>query len=386
MQANPRQKDVSTLAVLWLALSIGAVAFGGGFAIIARIKQKVVDEYGWMSTEAFAAVLAVTAALPGTNAANLMAVVGARQKGPLVGALAVFCFLLPGSILMLLLAASYGRLRGVPAVGAALAGIAAAVVGIVAAVAEELRPAAVKRRLDLVVLVVTFGCLATQVVGLLELVVLAGLYGVFVHGPVLTRERQVSRERVDDPSFFLLAAPAAVPLSTGLFFSFAKISLATFGGGVAMIPAIEREVVGRGWVDGASFSDAIAFSQLTPGPIAACSTFLGYRAAGLPGALAATAGVFLPPLILSLLVARSLPSLEARPRLRAFFSGVSVAVVGAILAAAYSVYRVGVHGVAATAFAVVVFGWRRWRPSDGTLWPLLAGATFGLLQGHLRLP
>lgn len=364
-------------ALLRLSFFVGLFAFGGGFAIIARIKQRVVDELGWMTPGEFNELMAVTAALPGTNAANLLTILGASRVG--VGAAAAACalFLLPGVALMLLFAIFYEQLRGVHGMGGALEGITAAVVGMVAAVAEELRPAAVKSRLDAVILVLAFAALASHALGLLEVVALSALYGVFM------ARRKEGGGNVSN--LIAIGGASAAGKTASLFLSFAKVSMATFGGGVAMIPAVEHEVLAHGWVTGAAFTDAIAFSQVTPGPIGNCSTFLGYRAGGYVGALAATLGIFLPPLLLSLFVASKLSALRENRTMRAVLAGVSVAVVAAMAAAAFAVYRVGVHGVTFTSFAIAVFVWRRLRPKHSTLYPILVGGLLGAARALVHV-
>ena len=366
-----------------LALGVGTFAFGGGFAIIANIKQRVVDEREWISAEEFAEAVGVVAALPGTNAANLLTIIGARLGGAVTGAIACALFVAPGLAMMLGFAVFYERLRGLPGFGAVLGGITAAVVGIVAAVADELRPAIVKRPREGLMVAVVFAALTTHVLSLLEVVALAGAIGVIA-------ERFPSRPTGPSPPsspsllFFgaggALSGGAALTASAALFVAFAKIALGTFGGGIAMLPAVEREIATHRWLPASVFADAVAFAQVTPGPISNCSTFIGYRVAGFGGAAAATLGVFLPPLLVTLAIAQRLPKLRENPAVRGFLRGVSIAVVGAIAAAAYSVYRAGVHGLLLTLVAVGVFAWRRLRPRTNTLFAIAAGALVGLLR------
>lgn len=384
---EPRSTSgVFTRAAFFLiALTVGVTAFGGGFAVIASLKQRIVDRHRWMSEEEFASAVGVVAALPGTNAANLLTIVGTRGAGAWTGVLGCALFLLPGTSAILLFAVFYDRMRGVPGFGSVLEGITAAVVGVIAAVADELRPTVVKNGRELVVMALSFVLLATHLLSLLEVVLLAGAVGLLADRP--TRDPLASDAA---PAVLwsargvglggLVAAPGVLLV---IFTSFAKISLATFGGGIAMLPAVEREVAVHGWVPPAVLADSIAFAQITPGPIANCATFLGYRVAGFGGALAATLGVFVPPLFLSLLVAKRLAAVEKRRRVRAFLRGVSVAVVGVIAAAAYAVYRVGVHGAVLTALAVMVFVWRRMRPKDNTFLAIAAGAAVGVARGVL---
>ena len=116
---------------------------------------------------------------------------------------------------------------------------------------------------------------------------------------------------------------------TQLFWRFVVVSLLAFGGGQAALPLVERLAVAEaGWVSPADFSAAVAFGYVTPGPVLITATFIGYRAAGLLGALSATIGVFLAPWLLATLAAWQLQALLTRPWLRGFGKGAAAAVVG----------------------------------------------------------
>jgi chromate transporter len=84
-----------------------------------------------------------------------------------------------------------------------------------------------------------------------------------------------------------------------IYLSFAKVGLFTFGGGYAMLPLIESDIIQkRGWLSMAEFTDIVGIAEVTPGPIAVNSaTFVGYRLAGIVGGLVATLGVITPPQI-----------------------------------------------------------------------------------------
>lgn len=114
-----------------------------------------------------------------------------------------------------------------------------------------------------------------------------------------------------------------------LFWRFALISALAFGGGQAALPLLERIAVEEtGWLDPSDFAAAVAFGYITPGPVLIIATFVGYRAAGVGGALVATLGVFLLPWFLAAAAARLLRTLLTRPWLRAFGGGAAPAVVG----------------------------------------------------------
>ena len=123
-----------------------------------------------------------------------------------------------------------------------------------------------------------------------------------------------------------------------LFFVFFRIGAFTFGGGYAMIPLIEREVVDkRGLIRGEELADIVAIAESTPGPIAVnAATFVGYHAGGFFGALGATVGVALPSFVIILLVARFYLRFRRSRVVGGMLYGLRAAVVGLLAAALWS--------------------------------------------------
>ena len=123
-----------------------------------------------------------------------------------------------------------------------------------------------------------------------------------------------------------------------LFLTFFKIGILTFGGGYAMIPLIQSEVISNGWIDSASLVDFIAVSESTPGPFAInISTFIGAQTAGITGAVFATIGVVLPSFVIILIVAHFYEKFRKSRIVSGIMDGLKPAVVGLIAAALVSV-------------------------------------------------
>lgn len=120
-----------------------------------------------------------------------------------------------------------------------------------------------------------------------------------------------------------------------LFYTFFLIGLFTFGGGYAMIPMIQEQVVGKGWITGESLTDFIAISEVTPGPFALnISTFVGNVVGGPFGAICATIGVILPSLIIIIIIAMIMKKFITNKYVKGALSGVKPIVLALILSTA----------------------------------------------------
>ncbi|MFN2351344.1 MAG: chromate transporter [Kiritimatiellia bacterium] len=126
-----------------------------------------------------------------------------------------------------------------------------------------------------------------------------------------------------------------------LFSAFFRVGLFTFGGGYAMLPMLEREVIERhGWVSHPEVNDIYALAQSVPGVIAInTATFIGHRRAGLPGAVAATAGIMGPSVIIIILIALAFEHAMASSVVAHALTGVRAAVAGLIAAVALRIMR-----------------------------------------------
>ena len=128
--------------------------------------------------------------------------------------------------------------------------------------------------------------------------------------------------------------------------AFFRIGLFGFGGGLAMLPLIYQSVQQFGFMSAEEFSDLLALSQVTPGPIAVnAATYVGLKFAGLAGAGAATLGVILPEFIIMMIVSSFLDRFQENPLVQGAFTGIRPVTIGLIGAAALFVAEdVLVHG------------------------------------------
>ncbi len=120
-----------------------------------------------------------------------------------------------------------------------------------------------------------------------------------------------------------------------LFYTFFLIGLFTFGGGYAMIPMIQEQIVGKGWISADALTDFIAISEITPGPFAInISTFVGNTVAGVFGAICSTIGVILPSLIIIIIVAMIMKKFISNKYVQGGLNGVKPIVLALILSTA----------------------------------------------------
>jgi len=140
-----------------------------------------------------------------------------------------------------------------------------------------------------------------------------------------------------------------------LYITFFKIGLFTFGGGYAMLPLIQEEMISHGWLTLEQFMDIVAVSQMTPGAIAINNaTFIGFKLAGIWGVLATTLGVISPSLIIVLIIASVFDKFADNDLVQGVWGGIRPAVVGLILTAVISLGQDAITGFKEVLIAVIV--------------------------------
>lgn len=126
---------------------------------------------------------------------------------------------------------------------------------------------------------------------------------------------------------------------------FLRVGTVTFGGGYVMVPQIETDIVEvNKWMDHQTFADGVAFGQLTPGPVLITATFIGYKVAGVIGAITTTIAAFLPSFIMTMIAGTSINRFRTNFHVQAFLAGVAPAVVGMLAAAGVTMAKSGVSG------------------------------------------
>ncbi len=387
--------EASLAAVFRVALYYGVAGFGGGYSVLAQLRRDLVERKKWLKAEDFLVLAELSKSLPGTPATSLLALLGQRVAGVRGGCIAAAAFLLPSTILMIACGAAYSLLRRATELAVFFDGMNAAMVGVVGAVTVDLARSALRSGRDVIYAV---GCGLLLVTRFVSEPILAG--AAVAIGAVRAALDAPRRDGLSKPTpsdkppaserLHAVLPPGALSLAIGGSFAalaalarvFVPIGVLTFGGGLAMIPAIEHVVVvEQGWLSPKAFADAIALGQITPGPVAICATFIGYRVAGIAGALVATVAMFAPATAVALATGHSVERFRNSPIVEGALRTLAPAVIGMLGAATVSLGRaaLAVHvdvGIAVLAFLVLLV-----RPL-GPLWLLLGGgiARFALLQ------
>lgn len=380
---------LAELALLFLRL--GTTAFGGPAAHIAMMRDEVVRRRGWLTDEEFLDLLGATNLIPGPNSTEMAIHVGHRRAGFPGLVVAGACFILPAALITLVLAWAYVAFTARPAATWLLYGVKPVVIAIVAHALVGLAPVAARTRpLQALALVVGLAAL----LGANEFALLLGGAVAAVALAAARRPADVAAGLVIAPLAPLLpAAPVVLAAATTplpavglgpLFWTFVKIGSVLFGSGYVLLAFLRAELVERlGWLAQGQLVDAIAIGQLTPGPLFTTATFVGYLLGGNAGAVAATAGIFLPAFVFVAASAPLVPLLRRSWIAGAALDGVNVASLALMAAVTLQLAGAALVDVATALLAVASFVLLvRWRIN--TTWLVVGGALFGALVHLLR--
>lgn len=165
-----------------------------------------------------------------------------------------------------------------------------------------------------------------------------------------------------------------------LFWTFFKIGLFTFGGGYAMLPMIEKEIIEkRGWMDENGVSDMVAVAEATPGPIAVnLATFVGYQRGRVLGSLAATLGIVLPSFIVIVIVSVFLSFVSGNVWVESAFRGIRAGVVALIINAGIKMAKQVEKAVITVLLTVLSFGVATFLNID-VVFIIIFGGLFGII-------
>src|SRR5215218_5391945 len=326
--SRPVRVPLATVLREWGRL--GLIGFGGPPAHVALLRELVVDRRRWIDAREFEDANAACQLLPGP-ASTQLAIYCALRVGGLRGAIVGgFGFIVPGLLMVLAIAAlALGDAPPEWILGIG-AGAGAAVVAVIVQAGIALGRGSLAGRRDVrAPLYIAAGFAA---------VALAGPYVVLVllaAGGLELAWRRRARVALHAWPILVVAAASGASQLPALAWTAFKVGALSYGGGFVIIPLMQGDAVDRhGWMTDAEFLNAVAFGQLTPGPVVQTVALVGWAAAGLGGALLAAAIAFAPSFVIIGLGGERFGRLRANRAARAFLDGAGPAAVGAILGAA----------------------------------------------------
>jgi chromate transporter len=382
-ERDPRPERGRLGEVVRLFLKLGTIAFGGPAAHVALMHTDVVGRRRWVSEQQFLDLVGATNLLPGPSSTELAIYLGLRRAGWRGLVAAGACFIAPAFAIVLGLAVLYDRYGTTPVATDLLYGVTPVVIAVIAHALVLLGRTALKSAGLAVIGLAALGGYLAGLHPLLLLALGAALWLAVTGGRRFAARFGAPAILVPLAGPLLLQAPAAagsVGLAT-LFWTFLKLGSVVFGSGYVLLAFLRDDLVeGLRVISDRQLVDAVAVGQITPGPVFTTATFIGYLAAGTPGAVVATVAIFLPSFVFVPLIDRLLAATRDRPWVRTALDGVNVAAVALMAGVAAQLARTALVdpltvALAAATLAVLL----RWRPNP--TWLIAAGAAVGLLHG-----
>ena len=311
-------------------LMLGFINVGGPVAQITMMFNHMVERRHWLSKDRFVKIMGFCHMLPGPEALQLAIYVGYLKRGILGGILAGLTFIIPGAGVMILLSWLYVTYGSPPQVDDALFILKPAVLGIIAAGIIKLGRASIKTPLLAVLLIGAIVGMRFLGINFLIILLAAGL----LHLLISEGWPRLGRPRATMPVFigglglgFVLTGSRWLQMA----WLFLKTGLFSFGGAYASLIFLQRGAVDEyHWLTAGQLLDGVALSVATPGPFMLFTTFAGYLAGGVAGAIIATFFVFLPSFVFVLSGASYIEQVRNNRSVQAFLAGASAAVVGVI--------------------------------------------------------
>jgi chromate transporter len=381
--ANPTKTPLAEVAQV--ALKLGFTAFGGPAAHIAMLREEAVSRRKWLTDEYFLDLVGATNLIPGPNSTEMVIHIGYLRAGWRGLIAAGMLFILPAAGMVLALAWAYVEYGATPAGEALLYGIKPVVIAVVVQALWGLGRTAVKGPL---LLAIGVAAAALYLLGFNELAILFG--GAALMFLIRASQRAIGGDSGPAalipfgalpvstlPALLLQTGPIPVSLTT-LFLTFLKIGAVLYGSGYVLLAFLRNDFVERlGWLTDQQLLDAVAVGQFTPGPVFTTATFVGYLVAGVPGAVLATIGIFLPSFVFVALLHPLVPRLRRSPWTAALLDGVNVAAIGLMAAISWQLGRDAIIDPLTAALALVA-AVLLIRSRVNSAWLVLGGGIVGL--------
>ena len=370
------QRQGSFLEVLWVATRLGLTSFGGPIAHLGYFHEEYVKRRKWIDEQSYADLVALCQFLPGPASSQVSIAIGIARAGLPGGFAAWLGFTLPSALALIAFAFGIGAFANAADAGW-LHGLKVVAVAVVAqaiwGMARSLCPDRERATLAIVASIVTLAW--PTAVGQLSSIAIAGVVGSIIF-PATASSSSLSHMRFPVEKrtgiaawiiFFtlLIGLPLLRQIAPShaleVFDSFFRVGSLVFGGGHVVLPLLQTEVVGPGWVTNEQFVAGYGAAQAVPGPLFTFAAYLGAvmgtEPNGWTGAFLTLVAIFLPSF---LLVMGALPFwdlLRSVPVFQSALKGVNAAVVGLLLTALYTpVWTSAIHSPADFGLGLVAFG------------------------------
>ena len=341
-------------------LFLGFINVGGPVAQITMMFNHMVEKRRWLTEDRFVKIMAFCHMLPGPEALQLAIYVGYLKRKIWGGVLAGLTFIIPGAAVMIFLSWLYVKYGQLPQVMNALYVLKPAVLGIIAAGIIKLGRASIRNVFLAILLAGAFAAMRFAGINFLLILLLAGVLNLIVR-----QGMPLFRNFASPVPIVIAGFGLALPFANSRLFQvawlFLKTGLFSFGGAYASLIFVQRGAVAhRHWLTDGQLLDGVALSVATPGPFMLFTTFAGYLASGVPGAIVATFFVFLPSFIFVIAGVHYVERVRDNRYIQAFLAGVSAAVVGVIAVVSLDLIPEALVdwpsiGIAVVAFALIAF-------------------------------
>jgi len=363
-------------------LRLGLTAFGGPAAHLVLMHREFVEHRKWITREQFLDLVGACNLLPGPGSTQVAMALGYTRAGWMGLMVAGVCFILPASLATLALAWAYVHYGSLQQVQGLLYGAKPVMIAVIVQAVWNLGRTAFRHW---PFALAGMGCFAAVLAGVAPLAVLLVCGGVALLAAWLrTRQKHLLGLAAWPGLFSLENVPAAggVAVAAGLlqvFWVFLKLGVVVFGSGYVLLVYLKADLVDHlHWITEQQLLDAITAGQITPGPVFATATFLGYLLHGWQGAAIATVGIFLPSFFMAGAVGALARRIRKSTLAAAFLDGVNAAAVALMASVAIVLGR-----------ATLVDGWT-WalalvcaalllRFRVNATWLILGGACAGIL-------
>jgi chromate transporter len=367
------RKELIEVAKVFFRL--GCIGFGGPAVHIAMMEEEIVRKRKWLSPEHFLDLVGATNLIPGPNSTEMTMHCGHERAGWKGLIVAGLCFILPAVIITGIFAWAYQQYGKLPAVEPFIYGIKPAIIAVIVSLMIRMGKKALKS-VELGIIGILAATLALMGFNDIAILFGGGALSVLLY---LARNRSGTLNSV--LPFVLLQATTFSGNTSGgkLFWIFLKVGAILYGSGYVLFAFLDTELVSTGLLSKQELIDAVAVGQFTPGPVFSSATFIGWQIAGLPGAVAATIGIFLPSFLFVALLNPLIPKLRQSKLMSVFLDAVNIISVALILVVCIEMGRASITNwqtivIAAIGFVVAVIF-----PKLNSAFVVLGGALAGYL-------